>query len=104
VTTRSAPRSALVLGRGATGLEPSIRSADTVIVIAIGWPLLPAQVHAVDAVRERARTAGIVFDAYLVASAHEVGSLLEVDDAITIDASRREEKKIRKSFGSAQRS
>ena len=104
ITTVSIPtkrRTVVVLGRSARGATlPSVADVrDTILVLAIGWPLTDTQRGVLDRAEERARTARVVLDAHLVSSAAAAAALVGSEDLLVLDAGSREARRIRRSLG-----
>jgi len=98
VSTPTAPRTVLVLGRSAHGvtLPPVAEIRDTILVLAIGWPLTDIQRAVLDSAEELARTARVVLDAHLVSSAAAAAAFVGSGDRLVLDASPRETRRIRR--------
>jgi hypothetical protein len=101
ITTVISPterRTVLVLGRTATGgtLPPVAEIRDTILVLAIGWPLTDTQRAVLDQAEELARTARVVLDAHLVSSAAAAAAFVGSEDRLVLDAGRREARRIRR--------
>jgi hypothetical protein len=94
-------RTVVVLGRSARGTTlPSVADVrDTVLVLAIGWPLTDTQRGVLDRAEELARTARVVLDAHLVSSAAAAAALVGSEDLLVLDAGSREARRIRRSLG-----
>jgi len=94
-------RTVVVLGRSARGATlPSVAEVrDTILVLAIGWPLTDAQRGVLDRAEELARTARVVLDAHLVSSVAAAAALVGSDDRLVLDAGLREARRIRRSLG-----
>jgi hypothetical protein len=94
-------RTVVVLGRSARGATlPSVTEVrDTILVLAIGWPLTDAQRGVLDRAEELARTARVVLDAHLVSSAAAAAALVDTEDRLVLDAGSRETRQIRRSLG-----
>ena len=100
ITTVSTPtkrRTVVVLGRSARGTTlPSVAEVrDTILVLAIGWPLTDTQRAVLDRAEELARTARVVLDAHLVSSAAAAAAFVGSEDRLVLDAGSREARKIR---------
>ena len=103
ITTVSTPtkrRTVVVLGRSARGTTlPSVAEArDTILVLAIGWPLTDAQRDVLGRAEELARTARVVLDARLVSSAAAAAAFVGSEDRLVLDAGSREARKIRRTL------
>jgi hypothetical protein len=104
ITTVGIPtkrRTVVVLGRSARGatlpLVAEVR--DTILVLAIGWPLTDTQRGVIDRAEELARTARVVLDAHLVSSAAAAAALVGSEDRLVLDAGSREARRIRRALG-----
>lgn len=95
------PRTVVVLGRSARGatLPPLAEVRDTILVLAIGWPLTDAQRDVLDRAEGLARTARVVLDAHLVSSAAAAAGFVGSEDRLVLDAGSREARRIRRSVG-----
>ncbi len=91
-------RTVVVLGRSARGatLPPLAEIRDTIVVLAIGWPLTDTQRDVLDRAEELARTARVVLDAHLVSSAAAAATLVGSEDRLVLDAGAREARRIRR--------
>ena len=102
VSSPATHRTVLVLGRRPSGAGG--RSADdlarsgVLVVITIGWPVTDAQRERLDHAEALARTARVVLGAFLVPSARDVASRMELGDQVTVDAGPREERRIRRAL------
>ena len=94
-------RTVVVLGRSARGATlPSVAEVrDTILVVAIGWPLTDRQREVLDRAGELARTARVVLDAHLVSSAPAAAALVASEDRLVLDARAGEARRIRRSLG-----
>jgi hypothetical protein len=104
ITTVGIPtkrRTVVVLGRSARGATlPSVADVrDTILVLAIGWPLTDTQRGVLDRAEKLARTARVVLDAHLVSSAAAAAALVGSEDLVVLDAGSREARRIRRSLG-----
>ena len=91
-------RTVVVLGRSARGATlPSVAEVrDTILVLAIGWPLTDTQRGVLDRAEELARTARVVLDAHLVSSAAAAAALVGSEDRLVLDAGSWEARRIRR--------
>lgn len=102
--TTAVQRTVLVLGQGAdepVQLYPDdIAGSMSLVVIAVGWPLTPAQQSAVESARSIARASHIVFDAMLVGSFD--GGLEEISarDRVLLGTGRRETRHVQRALAS----
>jgi hypothetical protein len=101
ITTVISPterRTVLVLGRTATGgtLPPVAEIRDTILVLAIGWPLTDTQRAVLDRAEELARNARVILDAHLVSSAGAAATFVGSEDRLVLDAGPREARRIRR--------
>jgi hypothetical protein len=98
VITPTERRTVLVLGRSASGgiLPPLAEIRDTIVVLAIGWPLTDAQRAVLERAEELARTARVVLDAHLVSSAAAAATLVGSEDRLVLDAGAGEARRIRR--------
>jgi hypothetical protein len=98
VITPTERRTVLVLGRSATGgtLPPVAEIHDTIVVLAIGWPLTDTQRAVLERAQELARTARVALDAHLVSSAAAAAALVDSGDRLVLDAGSREARRIRR--------
>jgi hypothetical protein len=101
ITTVISPterRTVLVLGRTATGgiLPPVAEIRDTILVLAIGWPLTDTQRAVLDQAEELARSARVILDAHLVSSAAAAAAFVGSEDRLVLDARPREARRIRR--------
>ena len=101
ITTVGIPtkrRTVVVLGRSARGATlPSVAEVrDTILVLAIGWPLTAAQRGVLEQAEELARRARVVLDARLVSSAAAATAFVGPDDRLVLDAGARETRRIRR--------
>jgi hypothetical protein len=99
-STPTERRTVVVLGRSAHGttLPPAGEIRDTIVVLAIGWPLTDTQRAVLDSAEELARTARVVLDAHLVASAAAASAFVGSGDRLLLDAGPREARRIRRKF------
>jgi hypothetical protein len=67
-----------------------VNGSMTLVVIAVGWPLTSTQRATVEACRELAREAGIVFDASLVGSFAEGLEAVSTRDRVLLGTDGRE--------------
>jgi hypothetical protein len=103
ITTVSTPterRTVLVLGRSAHGatLPPVGEIRDTILVLAIGWPLTDAQRAVLGRAGELARTARVALDSRLVSSAAAAAAFVGSEDRLVLDAGAREARRIRRTL------
>ena len=100
VSTPTARRTVLVLGRSAHGatLPPLAEIHDTIVVLAIGWPLTETQRAGLDAAEELALTARVVLDSHLVSSAAAAAAFVGSEDRLVLDAGAREARRIRRTL------
>lgn len=103
ITTVGIPtkrRTVVVLGRSARGATlPSVAEVrDTILVLAIGWPLTDTQRDVLGRAEELARTARVVLDARLVSSATAAAGFVGSEDRLVLDAGSRETRRIRRRF------
>jgi len=103
ITTVSTPterRTVLVLGRSAHGatLPPVVEIRDSILVLAIGWPLTDTQRAVLERAEELARTARVVLDARLVSSAAAAAAFVGSEDQLVLDAGGREGRRIRRTL------
>jgi len=98
VITPTERRMVLVLGRSASGatLPPLAEVRDTILVLAIGWPLTDAQRAVLERTEELAWRARVVLDARLVSSATAAAAFVGSEDRLVLDAGSREARKIRR--------
>jgi hypothetical protein len=96
--TTALQRTVLVLGPRATEsthLYPDdIDGSMTLVVVAVGWPLTPAQQQAVESARALAREQGIVFDALLVGSFDEGLEAVSARDRVLLGTGKRETRRV----------
>ena len=92
--TTALKRTVLVLGPRATAparLYPDdIDGSMSLVVIAVGWPLTPAQRDAVESARALAREHRIVFDALLVGTFDEGVEAVSARDRVLLGTDKRE--------------
>ena len=98
VITPTERRTVLVLGRTATGgsLPPVAEIRETIVVLAIGWPLTDTQRAVLDRAEGLARSARVILDARLVSSAAAAASFVGSEDRLVLDAGPREARRIRR--------
>jgi hypothetical protein len=104
ITTVGIPtkrRTVVVLGHSARGatLPPMVEVRDTILVLAIGWPLTDAQRAVLGRAEELARNARVVLDSHLVSSAAAAAAVVGSEDRLVLDAGSREARRIRRSLG-----
>jgi hypothetical protein len=98
VSTPTEGRTVLVLGRSAhdATLPPAGEIRDTIVVLAIGWPLTDTQRAVLDSAEELARAARVVLDAHLVSSATAASAFVGSGDRLVLVAGPREARRIRR--------
>jgi hypothetical protein len=86
-TTMVAARTVLVVFGTVDGSGPEpqdIPDCRSLVLLSVGWPCTDAQRAAVDFATAVAYERGIVFDAFLVPSVHEVVDRLATDDVVRV--------------------
>jgi hypothetical protein len=84
--------------------DAELEDVGRIVVIAIGWPLRPRQLTALDDAIDSARRRAIELEAVLVASAADVSRELRPHDMIRVLGSARERRRIETVVGLGQRS
>jgi hypothetical protein len=102
-STVSAPvtrKTVLILGRSAVGLAlpSSTPITGDIVVLVIGWPLTDQHRAVLKDAEAAARTARVRFDAHLLASARQIGPLVDAADRMLLDARPREARRIRRAL------
>ena len=101
--TTALQRTVLVVGRNAAEtpvLYPDdVAGSIAVVVVAIGWPLTPAQSAAVDRALALACDQQLTFDAFLVGSIEQGLDVVDRRDRVLFAGNRREGKRIMRGLG-----
>jgi hypothetical protein len=79
-------------------LPPVAEIRDTILVLAIGWPLTDTQRAALDRAETLALSARVVLDSRLVSSAAAAAAFVGSEDRLVLDAGRREARRIRRTL------
>jgi len=98
LSTPTERRTVLVLGRTATGgtLPAAAEIRDTILVLAIGWPLTDTQRAVLERAEGLARSARVILDAHLLSSAAAAAAFVGSEDRLVLDAGPREARRIRR--------